>query len=89
MVSHYFSGESYFRIVDFGRYPWVIRNLKEEDYPDCIDDVERSGRKGVIVWGFSIMRQLAVTRPPGWRGNVRLCVRARLASLGSTRLCGK
>lgn len=46
-----FSDESYFSTIGFGHRPWVIRNAGEEDHPDCMDDIEKSGRKGVMVWG--------------------------------------
>lgn len=46
-----FSDESFFHTVGFHHRPMVIRRAGEEDHPDCIDHREKSGRKGVMVWG--------------------------------------
>lgn len=46
-----FSDESFFSTVTFGHRPLVTRAVGEEDHPDCIDVIERSGRKGMMVWG--------------------------------------
>jgi hypothetical protein len=44
-----FSDESFFSTVTFGHQPMVTGAAGEEDHPDCIDDVEKSGRKGIMV----------------------------------------
>lgn len=43
--------ESWFSTVGFHQRSLVIRNSKEVGHPDCLDTREKSGRKGIIVWG--------------------------------------
>ena len=43
--------QSTFSTARFSHQPWVTRLAEEEFHPDCIDEVWRSGRKSIIVWG--------------------------------------